>query len=413
MISRKIRVKTKEELRNNGKITLEDSTLIKPYDYTTVQRVIGENLKALTLVYDSNMDGQTFQDLTRKLDEFKTLTKTNVETWVYIVRTRSATFGFKTIVQGDKLIECYMFSFELQRRFYSYLDKTTVHSYYPNGIDLFDDIGYGRLYKPMFYSNKCSYWSIIGPILNRGQFFVNSIELYRMTNKVDVSTDDSEIDITNLAYQLPNETKSKLISLNSDILQWDNLNVFERLITRLDNIMLYAQLKPNSPTDLRKIDFKRLTDRDNILILYKLNNGHIFALYIPRIDYNCIEDYNKYCQLTLYSITFNAVIPLSNWTIRIDKSNHNETITIETYDLKFKPIKIRDNYTKPMTINYNTPHITPELTIEDIFGEHVITEGRHTNERIEMDWISTEIYIVGRDELVNTTSKKENLDIMD
>lgn len=392
--------------------TLKDSKLVKVYNYITAQRVIGENLNNFTLIYKSDVDGQTFQDLTEKLNGI-VINNEDIEVWVYIVKTRSSTIGFKTIVRGEQLIECYMFSLTLGRRFYSYLDKTTVHSYYPNGIDLFDDIGYGCIYEPKFYSNRCSFRSIMGYLLLGRQFFINNIELYRMVNRVeDVPITDPNLDITNLTYQLSYETRSKLMSLNSDILQYDNLNMFESLITRLDNIMLYAQLKQNTPVDLIHVDFKRLTDRDNILIMYKLSNNHIFALYIPRIDYNCIDDYNKYRQLTLYSITFNSVIPFSDWTIRIDKTNRDELITLTTYDLIFKPIKIHNNYTIPISIDYNTIHLTPELTIEDIFGEHETMEGRHATERIEMDCIDIEIYLVGRDDLVNTNSKKEHLDIM-
>lgn len=421
-----IRVKTKEELRNNepkNNTTLKDSGLIKLHDYKyrTVQRIIGETLNDLTLVYKSSADGCTFQDLTSKINEFKeangntTLTGTKPETWVYLIEADNTVFGFKTIVQGEQLIECYMFSLYYGRRFYIYLDNTTtVDSYYPNGIDLFDKIGYGRIYKPKIHANGCNFCGVVGRLRFNKQFVINNIELYTMTNKIeDVSTIDSNLDITNLAYQLFYETKSKLKSFNSGILDCDNINMFEHLVTCLDNVMLYTKLKQNSEVDLTEdLVFKDLIKNDNMLILYKLDNNQIFGLYIPRVDYKCITDYNNHYQLTLYAITLDEVIQLGEWEMKYDISNYNVTMSIETYGIKFEFVKIRHECTNAITIDYSERHITPTLTLQDIFGEHEIAKNEDDDYRIEMNWFYSEIYIVGRDELMNNTTSKRDNDIM-
>lgn len=420
-----IRVKTKEELENNesnttpkNNTTLKDSGLIKLHDYKyrTVQRIIGENLNDLTLVYKSGVDGRTFQDLTNKINEFKESNGNGgVETWVYLIESDNTVFGFKTIVQGERLIECYMFSLYYERRFYIYLDKTTtVNSYYPNGIDLFDNIGYGRIYNPKIHANGCNFCWVVGRLRFSKQFDVNSIELYTMTNRIEnVSTIDPDLGITNLAYQLPYETKSKLKSLNSGILDWNNIDIFERLVTRLDNVMLHTKLKQNSEVDLTEdLVFKNLIKNDNILILYKLDNGQTFGLYIPRVDYKCIADYNNHYQLTLYAITLDEVIQLGEWEMRYDISDYNVTMSVRRYGIEFEFVNIRHECIKPITVNYSTSHITPTLTLNDIFGEHKITKNEDGDNRIEMNWIYVEIYIVGRDELMNNTTSKRDNDIM-
>lgn len=401
--------------------TLADSKLIKGLDYTTIQRVIGEDCKFLDLVYKATRDGFGFQDLTRRLKATKQHTEEYKDkriTWVYLIKSNDRTFGFRTVMKNDVVVECYMFSLNIFRRFYAYLDKITVASYYPSGIDLFDSDRLGYIDNRLeFNSNGISFYNIFEDMVTEyNRFDINQIELYVTTLTM------LEHSVYSVGYELNNETGVRFRGVSSEILETDNVNMFERLITPLDNVMFYARLINTDSVELpedKDIDFEYLTYDNNVLVLFK-SLYKVFALYIPRNNYECIEDYNKFNKPTLYSLSLDEVIQLDEYELKINKSWKGTSIKLikEYGNEVLRLIKLRDDGIKPMyCTSYNLwSSFSPAvgLSVNDIFNDDIEIEYDEDYDEteyihFELDYIKVEVYLVGRDELMHDAQSKRDV----
>lgn len=404
--------------------TLANSNLIENLDYTTVQRVIGEDLKFLDLVYKATRDGFSFHDLTRMLkitDQHIKEYKDKKISWVYLIKSDDRTFGFRTVMKNNVVVECYMFSLNLFRRFYAYLDKITVASHYPSGIDLFDSSRVGRFDDYlMFDANGFSFYDIFKNIVTVDRFDINQIELY-VTDKTNLRDTKQTIQ-----YKLDYENSTRFRSINSEILDLDNINLLESLITPLDNLMFYSRLINTDGIGLdedKDVDLKHLIEDNNVLIFFRTQK-YKFALYIPRNNCVCMEDYNKFNRLILYSLDMNEAIPLDDYDLDISQSWKGITIKLVLRECGeyLRLIRIKRDKLKPMSgksydldTNFSP---SPYLTINEIFDENIDIEQYEDNEGTEylyfsLKYVNVEVYLVGRDEsMCSCKSKRDTRDII-
>lgn len=413
--------------------TLSDSKLIDGLDYITIQRVIGEDLKFLDLVYKASRDGFSFHDLSRRLNQTKqhiSNYKDKKITWVYLIQVDNMTFGFRTIMKNNELVECYMFLLNFEQigfeelnssqRFYTHLNNITVESHYPSGFDLFDSPGVGHIDKQLeFDSNGLSLYTLFKDIVEHNLFNINEIELYVTTPYI------LERSIHSPKYRLSYETEVRFNALNSEILTIDNINLFEDLITPLDNTMFYSRLINTDSIELfkdRDVDFDELTDNHNVLILFQTIDK-TFALYIPRRLYDDDESNT----LTLYSLSLNEVIPLDEYYLDITEFSDESHIRIaKNYgEESIKLIKLEFNENgskelKPMSgVSYNIEsNISPstEFTLNEIFSDTINVSHYEVGDNdygeylfFKLDYVKVEVYLVGRDELMHGIQHKRDV----
>lgn len=401
---------------------LTNSELIEKLDYTTVQRVIGEDCKFLDLVYKATRDGFRFQDLTRMLNITDQHTKEYKDrriSWVYLIQSDDRTFGFRTVTKNNEVIECYMFSLNLFRRFYAYLDEITVRSHYPSGIDLFDSPRVGRFDDYlMFDANGSSFYDIFRDIVTVDRFNINQIELY-VTDKTNLRDTKQTIQ-----YKLDYENSTRFRTINSEILSLDNINQVESLITPLDNLMFHSRLIEGGEDELDDdVDLEHLIEDNNVLILFKTHT-YKFALYIPRNNCVCMEDYNKFNRLVLYSLDMDEAIPLDDYDFDIKQSWKGITIKLVLRECGeyLRLIRIKRDKLKPMSgKSYDLDtNFSPSLylTINEIFDENIDIEQYEDEEGSEylyfsLKYYAVEIYLVGRDESMHgCKSKRDTRDII-